>query len=311
MKPQITDFFDILKPSELFFIGCTSPYYLGIAASAAWRIETGLPVRSIPSSDYASYPRLYDPGPMGRPVMVALSRSGRTTETIWAAEEFVRRYPGRMALIGCNPEGALAEMADLKVILPVSAEKTIPQTRSFSSMYLAALLMAGIYSGNIDWIAELERAPELVNQILQAGAAAASLLIEGKKYRNVFILGSGPLYGMALEIGLKCMEMSGTEAFSYHFLESRHGPRALIDENTLVIGLYSRGGLHYEAQLMEEYTLRHKATTLAITPEAGWETGQVSASAAVGCALAGRDDWTGLPAGRAADRPCPGGIQRA
>ncbi len=102
---------------------------------------------------------------------------------------------------------------------------------------------------------------------------------------NIFILGGGFFYGIAMEAALKCMEMSSTNAFSFTFMESRHGPRSLIDENSLVVGLYSHSGLHYEAQVMDELTQKHKATTLALTPTAGWETGTVTASVSLDC------DW--------------------
>ena len=105
--------------------------------------------------------------------------------------------------------------------------------------------------------------------------------MKNKTYRNVFILGSGPLYGLTTEIALKCMEMSNTDTFDYQFLEARHGPRSLIDENTLVVGFYSRGGKKYEARLMKELTEKQGATTLAVVPEDGWETGPVTSTVSV------------------------------
>jgi glucosamine--fructose-6-phosphate aminotransferase (isomerizing) len=79
--------------------------------------------------------------------------------------------------------------------------------------------------------------------------------------------------------------MSLSNGMSFPFLESRHGPRALIDENSLVIGLYSRAGLGYEAQVMDELTRKHEATTLAIVPAEDWECGSVTYKVATGC------DW--------------------
>jgi len=284
-RDEIEAFFEAAKATELFFIGCTSPYYAGLAASAFWKMETGLPARAIPSSELALFPSIYYPASDARPVLIALSRSGKTTETIWAMGEFERRYPGRSVLIGCNPEGALVEMASLKVLLPESAEKTIAQTRSLGAMFLAALMMGCFRSGNRQALEVLQQAPERAPKILKNSETTVKALFEGRRYQNIFFLGGGSLYGIALESGLKCMEMSGSDTFSYPFMESRHGPRALIDENTLVVGLYSRAGLKYEAQVMEELSTRHKATTLAITPTRGWETGQVSATVSVDC------DW--------------------
>jgi fructoselysine-6-P-deglycase FrlB-like protein len=225
--------------------------------------------------------------------LIVLSRSGKTTETTWAVEEFETRFPGRTILIGCNPLGPLAEMASLKVFLTESAENTIAQTRSLSAMYLSALMMAALYSGNQQVLDILGESPQLVNGILQKSEPVIQSLFEDRAFKNIFILGSGPLYGIAREAGLKCMEMSTTDTFSYQFLESRHGPRALIDENTLVVGLYSHAGLMYEARVMEELSVIHKAVTLAVTPADNWNTGEVSAAISVDAGWP--DGLTGLP----------------
>jgi glucosamine--fructose-6-phosphate aminotransferase (isomerizing) len=291
-KEQTNAFFEAAKPTEIFFTGCTSPFHAGTVASAFWKTETGIPARAIPSSEMVMFPSIYYSGPKSNPVLIALSRSGKTSETIWAMEEFERRYPGRSVLIGCNPQGRLAEIARLKIFLPESAEKTIAQTRSLGSMLISALMIAAFQSGNLEAIERLKSAPARANTILKNCEATVKALFENKHYNNIFILGGGFLYGIALEAGLKCMEMSTTDTFSYTFMESRHGPRSLIDENSLVVGLYSHSGLHYEAQVMEELTLKHKATTLALTPTSGWETGKVTASASLDCDWP--DNLTGL-----------------
>jgi glutamine---fructose-6-phosphate transaminase (isomerizing) len=277
-KAEINAFFEATKPTEIFFVGCTSPFYAGTVASAFWKAETGTPARAIPSSELVMFPSIYYSGLKSKPVLIALSRSGKTTETIWAMEDFERRYPGMSVLVGCNPHGPLAEMARLKIFLPESGEKTIAQTRSLGSMLISSLMMAALQSGNLEAIEMLKSAPAKASAILEKSEATVKALFENKRYNNIFILGGGFFYGIAMEAGLKCMEMSTNDTFSYTFMESRHGPRSLIDENTLVVGLYSRSGLHYEAQVMDELTQKHKATTLAIVPTSGWETGKVTAS---------------------------------
>ncbi len=284
-RPAIDAFFEAARPSEIFFVGCTSPYYASTSAAAFWKAETGLPARAFPSSELALFPEIYYSGPASKPVLITLSRSGKTTETIWAVEGFERRYPGRTVLIGCNPQGPLAEMASLKILLPISAEKSIPQTRSWGSFYISALMMAAFRSGNQAAIATMQSAPSKAEAIIQNCEATLKALFAGKQFDNAFVLGSGYLFGIAREGEVKLQEMSTTQTAAYPFLETRHGPRSVIDEHSLVIGLYSQAGLHYEAQLMEELTTIHKATTVAITPRRGWETGKVSESIGVDC------DW--------------------
>jgi len=215
------------------------------------------------------------------PVLVVLSRSEQTTETIWATEAFSRRYPGRTVLIGCDPAEPLVEMAKLKALLPEAVENTIFEMRSWGAMTLAAMIMASFFSGNVELIAELQNAPSKVEPIIQASEPIVKAQLEKGPYKNIFVLGSGPIFGLAREIGFKCMQMSTIPAFSFPFLESRRGPNAMIDEDSLVIGFYSRHGKLYEAQVMDELTTQHGATTFAVTPEPGWETGRVSAAFSV------------------------------
>lgn len=283
-KSAASAFIECTQPTRVLFAGCTSPYYGGLCAASFWNAETSLEADAFPSSELVLFPHLYYPRAGKAPVMLALSRSGKTTETIWAMEAFELRFPGRSALIGCsNLDGPLAQMASLKLFLPRSNETTTPQTRSLSAMLLLSMLLGSIAGKNESIEQLLMAAPKLAGKIVAKAEPVVEGLFRGKCFQNIFILGSGPLYGMAREFGLKCMEMSTTDSFSYPFLESRHGPRALIDENTLVIGLYSRAGARYEARVMDEITRNHHATTLAVTPETGWETGAVTATAPVDC----------------------------
>jgi glucosamine--fructose-6-phosphate aminotransferase (isomerizing) len=281
-KQQIFEFFQNLKPFNVVFAGCTSPYYGGLISSSFWQSELKLQAKAAPSSELILFPDRYYDASISKPVLIALSRSGKTTETIWAMEKFEKQFPGRSVLIGCaNPEGPLAKLSSLKTFLIKSDEETIPQTRSLSAMMLSSMLMGAIVAKNELAIKMLSESPSIVKGIIEKADKKTEVLFENKTYRNIFILGSGPLYGLTNEIALKCMEMSNMDTFGYQFLESRHGPRSLIDENTLVVGFYSHGGKKYEAQVMRELTEKHGATTLAVVPEEGWDTGPVSSTIAV------------------------------
>jgi glucosamine--fructose-6-phosphate aminotransferase (isomerizing) len=67
-----------------------------------------------------------------------------------------------------------------------------------------------------------------------------------------FFLGSGPRYGMACEAMLKMKEMSISHSEAYHFLEFRHGPKALVDANTMVVGMIGAEQLRHEAAVIHE-----------------------------------------------------------
>ena len=84
---------------------------------------------------------------------------------------------------------------------------------------------------------------------------------------RVFLLGSDALYGIACEGALKLMEMSLTPAEAFHFLEFRHGPKAMVNEHSLVIGLVSEKAQGHEELVMREMR-GMGARTLAISPVA-------------------------------------------
>ena len=151
-------------------------------------------------------------------------------------------------------------------------------------MYLAALMVGAIIGRQDHIVKALRQSPLIVPQVIQRNEAIIRSIYNGRQFQNIFYLGSGPLYGIAREATLKMMEMTISDTICVPFLESRHGPRSLIDEQTLVIGLYTHAGAGYEANVMEELTLNHKATTVAVIPEESWDTGQVVHKIAADCA---------------------------
>jgi glucosamine--fructose-6-phosphate aminotransferase (isomerizing) len=284
-RAAIQGFFAETQPAEIIFAGCTSPYYAGIAASVYWQSATGIHSRAVPCSELVQFPKGFYSSRDGKPVMVVLSRSGKTTETLWAVEEFEKQFPGRTLLIGCRPDSPLAEMVPLNVMLPKGFEASIPQTRSFSVMYLAALMAGAIVSGQDEVLETLKNAPQIVDGIVQSTEGTIIDATNVKDFKNIFLLGSGPLYGIAREATLKMMEMTISDAICVPFLESRHGPRSLIDEGSLVIGFYSHAGRGVEAAVMDELTRNHGASTVAVVPTSDWESGACSYKVAAGC------DW--------------------
>ncbi|HEX9595480.1 MAG TPA: SIS domain-containing protein, partial [Anaerolineales bacterium] len=80
-----------------------------------------------------------------------------------------------------------------------------------------------------------------------------------------FFLGSGLLYGVACEAMLKMKEMSITQSEAYHALEFRHGPKAMVDDSALVVGLLTRRTFDHEAAVLHEMAAMG-GTTLALAP---------------------------------------------
>jgi glutamine---fructose-6-phosphate transaminase (isomerizing) len=267
------------KPSELLFAACGSPYYLGLANATLWRELLGLHVTVVPSSEIMLFPETVLPT-AGRPVLLIASRSGETTETVRAAETFAERFPGHTILIGCRSESRMGRLADLAIVIPEGNEVVIPQTRSFSSMYLAAQYLVALLDDDAELADALRRVPDLLPGLLDRWEPVVKRAAEADWDSAVF-LGGGPLYGVAVEATLKLTEMSLSSAVAYHTLEVRHGPRSIIDESTLVVGLGSLRGAPYERQVLAELA-EETPHVLAFTPGEGWDLSELAAEIPLG-----------------------------
>jgi glutamine---fructose-6-phosphate transaminase (isomerizing) len=267
------------KPGELLFAACGSPYYLGLANATLWRELLGLHVTVVPSSEIMLFPETVLPT-AGRPVLLIASRSGETTETVRAAETFAERFPGHTILIGCRSESRMGRLADLAIVIPEGNEVVIPQTRSFSSMYLAAQYLVALLDDDAELADALRRVPDLLPGLLDRWEPVVQRAAEADWDSAVF-LGGGPLYGVAVEATLKLTEMSLSSAVAYHTLEVRHGPRSVIDERTLVVGLGSLRGAPYERQVLAELA-EETPHVLAFTPGDGWDLSELAAEIPLG-----------------------------
>ena len=267
------------KPGELLFAACGSPYYLGLANATLWRELLGLHVTVVPSSEIMLFPETVLPT-AGRPVLLIASRSGETTETVRAAETFAKRFPGHTILICCRSESRMGRLADLAIVIPEGNEVVIPQTRSFSSMYLAAQYLVALLDDDAELADALRRVPDLLPALLDRWEPVVRRAAEADWDSAVF-LGGGPLYGVAVEATLKLTEMSLSSAVAYHTLEVRHGPRSIIDESTLVVGLGSLRGAPYERQVLAELA-EETPHVLAFTPGDGWDLSELGAEIPLG-----------------------------
>jgi glucosamine--fructose-6-phosphate aminotransferase (isomerizing) len=244
---------------------CGSPYFMGLANATLWREKRGVGVTVFPSSEAMIFPEIVIPD-SGNPLLLVASRSGETTETVRAVEAFSRKFPGQTVLVGCRPDSALDDLADVSIVIPEAYEDVIPQTRSFCSMYLAAQYAVALLSDDEELARALRRLPDLLPEVLDRHERAVREVAESGWETAVF-LGGGPLYGVAVEATLKLIEMSLTRAVAYHALEVRHGPRSVIDEQTLVVGLGSRRGADHERAVLEELSGLSRPHILSLFPE--------------------------------------------
>jgi glucosamine--fructose-6-phosphate aminotransferase (isomerizing) len=233
---------------SLLFTGCGSTYYLAVAAAALAQELCGIPARGVPASelwlDVATTARVGR-----RPLLIAISRSGETTETLRACEAF-QGAGGDVLTLSCYPGRPLVSVGKLNLVLPAGQEQSIAQTRAFSTLYVAAAFAIARWSGRDDLLATLEALPAAGRRVLDGTRELARAIGGDSGIDRFYVLGSGLRHGLACEISLKLKEMSLSHSEPFHFLEFRHGPKSMVTPGTLVIGLLSDAhGTHERAVL--------------------------------------------------------------
>lgn len=233
---------------EFVFIGCGSSYYVALAAAASMKSLTGRRACAIPASEILLYPELAFSSSSFVPVLI--SRSGRTSEVLKAAEILQERAIPSVA-ISCVPGQALEALATLTVVLPADELSTV-MTRSFTSMLLALQFLAGRLVGNESCLDHLMTVPELAAPLFRELPGRIREFVAHRTFANYVCLGQGPYYGLACEYALKVTEMSISTAQVFHSLEFRHGPKSIVTPETLITFLVSEPGQESECDLLEE-----------------------------------------------------------
>jgi tagatose-6-phosphate ketose/aldose isomerase len=232
------------------FIGeCLAPY---LAANLRCRVD------AIPTTDLVSAPRIYFE-PSTSSLLVSLGRSGNSPESV-AALDFAEQLVGDIhhLAITCNPDGALARRIGtagkgMAILLPEEThDRSFAMTSSFSCMTYAAL---AALSGIESMTSRVDRIAQAVETVIAAQAGAMRTLA-GRGYERVVYLGSHIFKGLAQEAALKLLELTDGGMIAVHDspMGFRHGPKAVVNANTLVVIFLSNDAYtrRYDVDLLEE-----------------------------------------------------------
>ena len=150
-------FFNPDRYAQVLFTGCGSTYYLALSAAALTQALTGQPGRALPASELWLSPQTCYTA--GRTLLVAVSRSGETTETLRACQAFLAEGRGDLITLCCYPDLPLAKMGTFNLVLPSGQEQSVAQTRAFSSLFLGTIALACLWSHRYDLFDSLSSLP--------------------------------------------------------------------------------------------------------------------------------------------------------
>jgi glutamine---fructose-6-phosphate transaminase (isomerizing) len=233
------------------FIGCGTSFYLAEAAASCWTLLTGQAARAIPASELLLFPQLTA---LTTPNLqaVIISRSGRTSEAMRAAELLVQKYMVATLGITCAPGSELAKTCEHTIILPDADENSMVMTRSFSSMLLSLLQLGAEVAADKTFPADLERATVALASRIHRWNEQIEVFVSRHKFEDYIYLAQGPFFPIAREAALKVTEMSHSYAQAYHTLEFRHGPKAIVAPQTCITFLLSESGMQAESEVLQE-----------------------------------------------------------
>jgi glucosamine--fructose-6-phosphate aminotransferase (isomerizing) len=227
------------KSRTYVIIGCGTSFNLALSLAASF-CEQGYKALAVPGGEWLGRSQNYVPQAEDV-TLIALSRSGETTETVRATS--VSREAGIHVIgITCEKGSSLARAASELVFAPTDPAEGIVMTTSASLMLMLGLALCGIRADEASFLA--------AEAMLKAVESIGDRLPTAR--RHFVFLGGGQLYGIALEGGLKLQEMSLSFTQGFHPLEYRHGPISLVDEGTMVIMLHHPATAGDEAHLVKE-----------------------------------------------------------
>ncbi len=251
---------------EAVFTGCGSGLNAAVAIAPTFQFFTGMRARAVPAAEIVFFPEtVFVSG--GRYLVVPISRSGATTETVRARDAAKSRGMATLA-ITCAAASALAlGSADALVLAPAN-EASVTTTQSLTSMVLCGQLMSGIVSRNSAYLGQLERLPSLGRAVVDRYHELGRSIGENKAIGKFAFVGSGSLSGLARECQLKIKEMTLLPSDSYPLLDYRHGPKANVDARMLITVLSSDRTRGVEGEFLAEMKSL-KGKLLVICEKAG------------------------------------------
>src|ERR1035441_6908282 len=195
--------------------------------------------------DYASEFRYRSPLVDGKTLVLGISQSGETADTVAALKE-ARRLGARTTGLVNVPGSAIARMVDGVIATHAGPEIGVASTKAFTTQLVALALFAHYVKGaraseeapvDAAFLAGLARLPAALREALALEPEIEKLARRLEHARDVLFLGRGAHYPIALEGALKLKEISYLHAEGYPGGEMKHGPIALIDGALPVIGL--------------------------------------------------------------------------
>ena len=249
---------DFRSVTSIKIAACGTSWHAGLAGKYMLEAIARVPVEV----DYASEFRYRDPVLNENDLIIVISQSGETADTIAAMRE--ARLSGCKILAICNVQGSMiTREADGTILTHAGPEIGVASTKAFTAQMVALYLFAlylGELRGEVDetrakkLAQDLAELPLKIEQLLNDADSIEELSKEYFRVQDFLYLGRGINFPVALEGALKLKEISYIHAEGYPAGEMKHGPNALIDEKLPVVVINTREKGNTASELRYEKT---------------------------------------------------------
>jgi glucosamine--fructose-6-phosphate aminotransferase (isomerizing) len=265
---------------KIFIVACGTSWHAGLVGK--YMIEE---MASFPTEvDIASEFRYRRPLVNGDTLMIAITQSGETADTLAAMREAKSR--GATVITICNVVGSTASReADGVVYTHAGPEIGVASTKAFTAQ-LTALYLVGLLFASLrktlpkedikKMLADLVHVPTLVERALEQNDVIERVAKIYFKASDFLYLGRGPNYPVALEGALKLKEISYIHAEGYPAGEMKHGPIALIDENMPVVVLAGKNSVYEKILANIQEVKARCGIVIALADEGDREIGKLA-----------------------------------
>jgi len=256
---------------RLILIGCGTSWHAGLVGEYLFEEFARIPVEV----EYASEFRYRNPVIYSDDLVIAISQSGETADTLAALE--LAKERGATIFGICNVVGSsIPRFSDAGAYTHAGPEIGVASTKAFTAQVSVLVIMALAVAqirGTISQerlrlvLSELEAIPALVEKALKTDEAIQKIAAIFKDSRNFLYLGRGVNFPVALEGALKLKEISYIHAEGYPAAEMKHGPIALIDEEMPVVVIAPKRGVYEKVMSNIQEVKARKGKIIAIVTE--------------------------------------------
>jgi glucosamine--fructose-6-phosphate aminotransferase (isomerizing) len=236
------------KINGLTILACGTSYHAGMVARYWIEAVAGLHCNVEIASEYRYRETVNDPDTL----IVTISQSGETADTL-AALQYAKLRGHQHSLAICNvPESALVRASDLRFLTRAGPEIGVASTKAFTTQLAALVLLTLALArrrGRLtpereaELLQALRHLPAALSHVLQVEPAIAEWAAVFARKEHLLFLGRGIHYPIAMEGALKMKEISYIHAEAYAAGELKHGPLALVDRNMPVVAVAPKDAL--------------------------------------------------------------------